>query len=89
MAMSHDRANEYFCLKAAHEAGACVPEPIAVSRDAELIGAPFMVVGLLAGAAQGRKLVRDSLIGQNGDGLGERLGSDARSGSSAPFWPCH
>ncbi len=33
MAMSHDRANEYFCLKAVHEAGACVPEPIAVSRD--------------------------------------------------------
>jgi aminoglycoside phosphotransferase (APT) family kinase protein len=76
MAMSHDRANEYFCLKAAHDAGACVPEPIAVSRDTALIGAPFAVVGLLAGEAQGRKLVRDPLIGQNGDALGERLGAE-------------
>jgi aminoglycoside phosphotransferase (APT) family kinase protein len=76
MAMSHDRANEYFCLKAAHIAGACVPEPIAVSRDTALIGAPFAVVGLLAGEAQGRKLVRDPLIGQNGDALGERLGAE-------------
>ena len=76
MAMSHDRANEYFCLKAAHEAGACVPEPIAVSRDEKLIGAPFAVVGLLAGDAQGRKLVRDPDIGRQGDALGERLGSE-------------
>ena len=76
MAMSHDRANEYFCLKAAHDAGACVPEPVAVSRDTALIGAPFAVVGLLAGEAQGRKLVHDPQIGQNGDALGERLGAE-------------
>lgn len=76
MAMSHDRANEYFCLKAAHEAGTCVPEPIAVSRDKTLIGAPFAVVGLLAGDAQGRKLVRDPLIEKNSDALGESLGRE-------------
>ena len=76
MAMSHDRANEYFCLKAAHGAGACVPEPIAVSRDKTLIGAPFAVVGLLRGDALGRKLVRDPLIEKNGDALGESLGRE-------------
>jgi aminoglycoside phosphotransferase (APT) family kinase protein len=76
MAMSHDRANEFFCLKAAHEAGACVPEPIAVSRDENLIGAPFAIVGLLAGEAQGRKLVRDPFIEKHGDALGESLGRE-------------
>ena len=76
MAMSHDRANEYFCLKAVHEAGACVPEPIAVSRDETLIGAPFAVVGLLSGDARGRKLVRDPLIEKSGDALGESLGNE-------------
>jgi aminoglycoside phosphotransferase (APT) family kinase protein len=76
MAMSHDRANEYYCLKAAHEAGACVPEPIAVSRDETLIGAPFAVVGLLTGEAQGRHLVRDPDIQKNGDVLGECLGRE-------------
>ncbi len=76
MAMSHDRANEYFCLQAAHEAGAMVPEPIAVSRDEKLIGAPFAIVGLLTGDAQGRNLVRDPLIAQHGDALGECLGRE-------------
>jgi len=76
MAMSHDRANEYFCLKAAHDAGACVPEPIAVSRDETLIGAPFAVVGLLIGDALGRKLVRDPIIEANNDALGESLGRE-------------
>lgn len=76
MAMSHDRANEFFCLKAAHEAGACVPEPIAVSRDEGLIGAPFAVLGLIAGYAQGRKLVRDPVIEAYGDALGESLGRE-------------
>lgn len=76
IAMSHDRANEFACLKSAHEAGALVPEPIAVCRDAALIGAPFMVAGLLNGEAQGRKLVRDPMIERHGDALGERLGSE-------------
>lgn len=76
MAMSHDRANEYYCLKAAHEAGAMVPEPIAVSRDETIIGAPFAIVGLLSGEAQGRKLVRDPLIEKNSNALGESLGRE-------------
>lgn len=76
MAMSHDRANEYYCLKAAHKAGAMVPEPIAVSRDETIIGAPFAMVGLLTGEAQGRKLVRDPLIEKHSDALGESLGRE-------------
>lgn len=76
MVMSHNRVSEFACLKAAHEAGACVPEPIAVSRSEKLIGAPFMVVGLIDGEAQGRKLVCDPLIRQHGDRLGKALGAE-------------
>jgi len=74
MAMSHDRANEYYCLKAAHEAGAKVPEPIAVSRDTSIIGAPFMIVGQVAGYAQGRNMVRDEKVMNDGGALAGELG---------------
>jgi aminoglycoside phosphotransferase (APT) family kinase protein len=76
LAVSHDRADEFACLRAAHEAGVTVPEPIADCADAELIGAPFMVVGHVGGYAQGHKLVRDPLVGRNGAGLAEQLGRE-------------
>lgn len=74
MAMSHDRADEYFCLKAAHEAGAAVPEPIAVSRDKSIIGAPFMIVAEVGGYAMGRNMVRDPVIQNDTGKLVEDLG---------------
>ena len=74
MAMSHDRAHEFACLRAAHDAGVRVPEPVADCADAGLIGAPFMVVGHVNGYAQGYKIVRDPAIGQKGAALVETLG---------------
>jgi aminoglycoside phosphotransferase (APT) family kinase protein len=76
MAMSHDRAHEFACMQAAHQAGVGVPEPVAVQRDSALIGAPFMVVGLLKGNAQARKLVRDPELPGFGEALAERLGGE-------------
>lgn len=76
MAMSHDREDEFACLRAAHDAGVLVPEPVAHCHDAAVIGAPFMVLGLVGGVAQGRKLVRDPAIENHGDALGERLGAE-------------
>lgn len=85
MAMSHDRANEYYCLKAAHGAGAKVPEPIAVSRDTSIIGAPFMIVAQVGGYAQGRKMVRDPIVLSDGGALAEELGRNlARIHSVCP-----
>lgn len=75
MAMSHDRTHEFACLRAAHEAGVCVPEPIAECADTDLIGAPFMVVGYLAGYAQGHKIVRDPVVAKAGAALAEALGT--------------
>ena len=75
MAMSHDRANEFACLNAGHDAGVLVPEPIAECANAGLIGAPFMVVGYVVGYAQGHKMVRDPAIEKAGSALAEALGS--------------
>lgn len=76
MAMSHNRANEFACLEAAHKAGVRVPEPVAECADANLIGAPFMIVGHLGGIAQGHKIVRDPDIGTHGEKLAETLGRE-------------
>ncbi len=75
MAMSLDRADEFACLKAAHEAGVLVPEPVADCAGKDLIGAPFMVVGHVEGYAQGFKIVRDPVVEKNGAGLAEALGA--------------
>ena len=74
VALSHQKNEEFACLLAAHQAGVCVPEPIAQCDDADLIGAPFMVTGFAQGLAQGRKIVRDPAIGEFGEALAERLG---------------
>ena len=76
MAMSHTRANEFACPRAAHDAGVLVPEPIMDCGDAAIIGAPLMVVGLLGGLALGPKIVRDPTIEKHGDELGSALGAE-------------
>jgi aminoglycoside phosphotransferase (APT) family kinase protein len=76
MAMSHDRAQEFACLRAGYEAGARAPEPIAECPDPAVIGAPFMIVGYAPGVAQGRRVVRDPLVETGGDALAERLGAE-------------
>lgn len=74
MALSHDRVHEFRCLQAAHAAGVPVPEPIACHPDRALVGAPFMIVGYLAGSAQARKIVRDPALPRFGPRLAEALG---------------
>lgn len=76
MAMSHERANEFACLEAAHAAGVLVPEPVADCADSGLIGAPFMIVGYTPGFAQGRAMVRDPAVEERGDALAEALGAE-------------
>jgi len=88
MALSHDRADEFACMRAAFEAGTSTPEPIAVCADAALIGAPFYLMGYVAGEAQGRRIVRDPRVAEFGERLGERLGEElARLHSVRPPHP--
>lgn len=72
---SHGRVEEFALLKAAHEAGVTVPEPLFLNTDPVLLGKPFYVMTRIAGRAEGHILTRDpALQGEGGDRLVERLG---------------
>jgi len=72
---SHGRVQEFALLKAAHEAGVTVPEPLFLNADPGLLGKPFYVMARVRGRAEGHILVRDpGLQGEAGDRLAERLG---------------
>ena len=72
--MSLDRTRELACIRAAHEAGVMVAEPIAESADRSIIGAPFAVQRLIRGTAQGRRIVRDPHLDRHGPDLARQLG---------------
>ena len=74
---SHGRVEEFALLKAAHEAGVTVPEPLFLNTDPALLGKPFYVMARIGGRAEGHILTRDpALAGEGGDRLVERLGAE-------------
>ena len=74
---SHGRVEEFALLKAAHEAGVTVPEPLFLNADKALLGKPFYVMERVFGRAEGHILTRDpALQGEGGDRLVERLGRE-------------
>ena len=74
LSVSLDRVAEFRCIEAAQAAGVKVARPIAVCDDAQLIGAPFAVQELVAGNAQGRRIVRDPELAAFGEPLARDLG---------------
>jgi len=85
LSVSLDRAEEFECMRVAHEAGVLVPEPIACSDDTSVIGVTFSVQGLIQGIAQGRRIVRDPGLSDFGEALAESLGENlARLHGIAP-----
>lgn len=96
VAVSHNRAQEYALLKAAHAAGVTVPEPLWLCEDREVIGRQFFVMRRIAGTAAGHLLVKDGKYGGDRVRLAERLGEElARIHSIRPpradlgFLPTH
>lgn len=96
VAVSHNRAQEYALLKAAHAAGVTVPEPLWLCEDREVIGRQFFVMRRIAGTAAGHLLVKDGKYGGDRVQLAERLGEElARIHSIRPpradlgFLPTH
>ena len=74
---SHGRVEEFALLKAAHEAGVTVPEPLFLNTGKSLLGKPFYVMERVFGRAEGHILTRDpALRGEGGDRLVERLGAE-------------
>lgn len=74
--VSLDRLSEFRCIEVAHKAGVKVAEPIAASGDAALIGRPFAIQALVAGTAQGRRIVRDPALPEFGEALARELGGE-------------
>ena len=76
VAVSHDRVREFAILSAAHAAGVAVPEPIALCRDAKVLGKPFSLMRRIAGTAAGHVITRDDKWGGDRDALASRLGRE-------------
>ncbi|ENO85104.1 phosphotransferase family protein [Thauera linaloolentis] len=96
VAISHNRAQEFALLKAAHAAGVTVPEPLWLCEDREPIGRQFFVMRRVGGTAAGHRLVKDAALGGDRVHLAERLGEElARIHSIRPpradlaFLPTH
>jgi aminoglycoside phosphotransferase (APT) family kinase protein len=87
LSVSLSRPAEFALLRAAHAAGAAVPEPLFCCADPGVTGAPFFVMRRVSGVTQGHRLVRQA--GASGDtALAEALGRElARIHSIRPPRP--
>jgi aminoglycoside phosphotransferase (APT) family kinase protein len=56
---SHSRKNEYALIKAAHDAGVTVPEPIGFCEDGAVLGGPFALMAKVPGIGLGPKVVKE------------------------------
>ncbi|MBI2312176.1 MAG: phosphotransferase family protein [Betaproteobacteria bacterium] len=74
VAESLTRPQEFAVLKAVHEAGARVPEPLWLCRDREVLGKDFYLMQRVAGVAAGHRVVKDPGLGGDRVRLLEDLG---------------
>lgn len=85
VSVSHPRAHEFALLRAAFDAGATVPEPLALDADGSVIGKPFYLMRRAAGTANPRVLTRDVALDPHRSALTEAIGRElARIHSIAP-----
>ncbi|MEO8296233.1 MAG: phosphotransferase family protein [Burkholderiales bacterium] len=73
---SHGRAQEYAVLKAVHEAGVTVPEPLWLCEDAARLGRPFFVMRRLQGTAASHLITKDGTYGGDRQVLLRRIGAE-------------
>lgn len=76
IASSRARDEEFALLKAAHDAGVLVPEPIGFCDDEGVIGARFALMALVPGVGLGPRVVKDHALGGDRHALAERLGRE-------------
>lgn len=74
LAVSLPRVAEFALLKAAHEAGVPVPEPLFACADPAVLGAPFFVMRRVPGSAAAHRLARAAAARGGDDALVEALG---------------
>jgi aminoglycoside phosphotransferase (APT) family kinase protein len=76
IASSRSRREEFRLLEAAFTAGVRVPEPVGFCDDGRVIGAPFALMGLVAGVGLGPRIVKDLALGGDRERLTEDLGRE-------------
>jgi aminoglycoside phosphotransferase (APT) family kinase protein len=76
VAASLTRAQEFDVLRVAHAAGVAAPKPVALCRDASLIGRAFFVMERLPGVAAGHRLTREPALIPDADALARALGAN-------------
>jgi len=76
VSVSHPRAHEFALLKAAFDAGATVPEPLALDADGSVLGKPMYLMRRAAGTANPRILARDPALDPLRAALAESLGRE-------------
>jgi aminoglycoside phosphotransferase (APT) family kinase protein len=85
---SRSRAEEFSLLRAAHDAGVTVAEPLLLCADPSVTGAPFFLMRHAAGVAAGHRLVRSETAGGGREALVRALGGElARIHSITPPRP--
>ncbi|MCJ2014771.1 phosphotransferase family protein [Methylobacterium sp. J-076] len=76
IASSRSRSEEFRLLQAAWAAGVRVPEPVGLCEDPEVIGAPFALMGLVAGVGLGPRIAKDLTLGGDRETLARDLGRE-------------
>ncbi len=76
VAVSHTRPQEFALLKATHDAGVTVPEPVALCQEKTVFGRPFYIMRRVGGTAAGHLLVRDDRWKGDRVTLAGRLGRE-------------
>ena len=72
---ARDMAHEAAVVRCAHHAGVPVPELIASSTDADVLGAAFMILSAVEGETIARKILRDERFGEARRALPAQLGT--------------
>jgi aminoglycoside phosphotransferase (APT) family kinase protein len=76
IASSRSRAEEFRILQAVWGAGVRVPEPVGFCTDPSVFGAPFALMGLVAGVGLGPRIAKDLSLGGDRERLAEDLGRE-------------
>jgi len=77
VATSRGRAEEFALLRAAHDAGVTVPEPLFLCTDPAVLGSGFYLMRRVGGTAAGHLIVKeDGRYGGPREALAERLGRE-------------
>jgi aminoglycoside phosphotransferase (APT) family kinase protein len=74
LAVSRTRPQEFALLRAAHEAGVTVAEPLFLCEDPSVTGRPFFVMARVAGIAAGHRVVKDATLGGGREKLAAAIG---------------